>query len=179
MIDIGDYLADKVPPKLGALKLTIEQFYRPNGESTQARGVLSDVAVPSLTEVIATPEKDEEYALPFDKVKAVPHAELGLVPDDLKATLRENSAKRVRQSTEFAKLLKDIERLKERKARKKVPLNEQEFKDQLAKDDAEKLDKRTEEATPKETSAVEYKFKRNFTNNEVLQIMEDFVAAKK
>ena len=113
-------------------------------------------------------------------MKAVPHAELGLVPDDLKATLRENSAKRVRQSTEFAKLLKDIERLKERKARKKVPLNEQELKDQLKKDDAEKLDKRTEEATPKDTSAsTEYKFKRTFLNNEVLQIMEDFVAARK
>jgi carboxyl-terminal processing protease len=179
VIDIGDYLADKDPPKLGALKLTIEQFYRPNGDSTQARGVLSDVSIPSITEVIATPEKDEEYELPFDKVKPVPHAELKQVPDDLKTTLRENSAKRVRQSTEFAKLLKDIERLKDRKARKKVPLNEQEFKDQLARDDSEKLDKRTEEATPKETSAVEYKFKRTFVNNEVLQVVEDFVAAKK
>jgi len=104
---------------------------------------------------------------------------MGLVPDDLKTTLREASTKRVRQSTEFAKLLKDIERLKERKARKKVPLNEQEFKDQIARDDAEKLDKRTEEAVPKETSAVEYKFKRTFINNEVLHIMEDFVTAKK
>ena len=48
------------------------------------------------------------------------------------------------------------------------------------KDDSEKLDKRTEEATPKDTSgSPEYKFKRTFLNNEVLQIMEDFVTAKK
>jgi len=58
VIDIGDYLSEKNPPKLGALKLTIEQFYRPNGDSTQARGVVSDVVIPSITEVISTPEKD-------------------------------------------------------------------------------------------------------------------------
>jgi carboxyl-terminal processing protease len=180
VIDIGDYLADKDPPKLGALKLTIEQFYRPNGDSTQARGVVSDVAIPSLTEVIAIPEKDEEHALAFDKVKPVTYPKLNMVSDDLKAKLREQSAKRVRESADFAKLLRDVERLKERKARKKLPLNEEELKEQLKKDDAEKLDKRTEEATPKDTSAsTEYKFKRTFLNNEVLQIMEDFVTAKK
>jgi carboxyl-terminal processing protease len=180
VIDIGDYLADKAPLKLGALKLTIEQFYRPSGESTQARGVISDVAIPSLTEVIAIPEKEEEYALAFDKVKAVEYPKLNMVSDDLKAKLREQSAKRVRESPEFAKLLRDVERIKDRKARKKVPLNEEELKEQLKKDDAEKLDKRTEEATPKDTSAEpQYKFKRTFLNNEVLQIMEDFVAAKK
>lgn len=177
VLDIGDYLDVKGPaPKLGALKLTIEQFYRVNGDSTQARGVLSDVSIPSLTDVIATPEKDEEYALPFDKVKAVPHAQLNLVPEDLKANLREASAKRVRESAEFGKLLKDIERLKDRKARKKVPLNEAELREQVKRDDAEKLDKQTEEATPKDSSASpEYKFKRNYINNELLQIMEDFV----
>jgi carboxyl-terminal processing protease len=181
VLDIGDYLEAKgAPPKLGALKLTIEQFYRPNGESTQARGVVSDVTIPSLIEAIAIPEKDEEYALPFDKVKAVPHAQLNLVPEDLKTKLREQSAKRVRESAEFARLLKDVERLKERKARKKLPLNEDELKEQLKKDDSEKLDKRTEEATPKDNSGnPEYKFKRTYLNNEVLQIMEDFVTAKK
>src|SRR5262249_15645262 len=115
-----------------------------------------------------------------DKVKAVPHAQFNLVPEDLKAKLREQSAKRVRESAEFGKLLKDVERIKERKARKKVPLNEDELKEQLKREDSEKLEKRTEEATPKDTAAeTQYKFKRTYINNEVLQIMEDFVTAKK
>ena len=36
-------------PNMGALKLTIQQFYRPGGDSTQNRGVVSDVELPSLT----------------------------------------------------------------------------------------------------------------------------------
>ncbi|MCY2964208.1 MAG: S41 family peptidase [Planctomycetota bacterium] len=35
-------------PQLGAVKLTIQQFYRPNGQSTQKLGVPSDVTLPSL-----------------------------------------------------------------------------------------------------------------------------------
>lgn len=180
VIDIGDYLDEKTPPKLGALKLTIEQFYRPNGESTQARGVLSDVTLPSLSEVISTPEKDEEGALAFDKVKPVAYPKLNQVPEEVKARLREQSQKRVRESAEFAKLLRDAERLKDRKARKKLPLNEAELKEQVKRDDAEKLDKKAEEVTPKDNSgSTEYKFKRTYINNEVLQIVEDFLTAKK
>ena len=36
-------------PDTGALKLTIQQFYRPGGDSTQNRGVVSDIELPSLT----------------------------------------------------------------------------------------------------------------------------------
>src|SRR5262249_2924315 len=114
--------ADKVPP-LGAFKLTVQQFYRPNGDSTQNRGVASDVVVPSLTEYLATPEKDLEQALTFDRVKAADHEDLGLVPATLKAALQARSAERVKASKDFAKLAKEIEQLKARKARKTLPLN--------------------------------------------------------
>ena len=36
-------------PPMGALKITMQQFYRPDGDSTQNRGVLADVELPSLT----------------------------------------------------------------------------------------------------------------------------------
>src|SRR5690606_34912583 len=50
LLDLGDQLF-KIPnpPNLGALKITMQQFYRPNGDSTQKRGVLADVVLPSLT----------------------------------------------------------------------------------------------------------------------------------
>src|SRR6185295_11971288 len=37
------------PPNLGALKITMQQFYRPNGDSTQKRGVVSDLPLPFIT----------------------------------------------------------------------------------------------------------------------------------
>src|SRR5262249_10888693 len=137
VLDLGAQLRAAVPPKLGALKLTIQQFYRVNGDSTQARGVVSDVVLPSLTEHLGTAEKDMEHALPFDHVDAVDHDQLNQVSAELKARLKDRSAKRVKESAEFAKLTKEIELFKERKARKSVPLNEKELREQLNRDDAD------------------------------------------
>jgi carboxyl-terminal processing protease len=181
VVDLGDQVSRANPPKLGALKLTIQQFYRVNGDSTQGRGVVSDVVLPSLTEYLASGEKDQEYALPFDSVKAADHEDLGKVPADVKALLKERSQSRIKESADFKKLAKDIELFKERKARKKVPLNEKELREQFVRDDADKLDQKTKELTPSDAPSGEaaYKFKKNFINDEVLQIMEDFVQGKK
>ena len=51
LLDLGRQLFRIAnPPDLGALKITMQQFYRPNGDSTQKRGVLADVVLPSLTD---------------------------------------------------------------------------------------------------------------------------------
>lgn len=180
VLDIGSQLRADPPPKLGALKLTIQQFYRVNGDSTQARGVVSDVVLPSLTEALGTGEKEMEHALPFDKVKAVDHDNLNQVSAELKARLREQSERRVKESAEFAKLAKEIELFKARKARKAVPLNEAELREQLKREDADKLDEKAKALMPKDNSAEGdvYSFKRTFLNDEVLRVMEDFVKAR-
>ncbi len=181
VVDLGNQLQVRTAPKLGALKLTIQQFYRVNGDSTQARGVVSDLVLPSLSEYLASVEKDQEYALPFDQVKAADHDTLGMVPAGLTAALKERSARRVKESADFIKLAKEIELLKELKARKKLPLNEKELREQFSKDTAAKLDPNTNEASSEETPSTEtaYKFKRNFMNEEVLHIMEDLLQGEK
>jgi len=185
LIDLGEHAQEENPPKLGALKLTIQQFYRVNGDSTQDRGVAADVAVPSLTEVLAPGEKDLEHALKFDSVAAVDHEELGLVPADVKEVLKARSTQRVKNSKDFAKFVKELDQLKARKARKQVPLNEKEMKDQFTEEDAKKTDNLNIDGDPDDPAPAPksedttYKFKRNFLNNEFLQIMEDFIQGKK
>jgi carboxyl-terminal processing protease len=177
-------LANQLPPgrqaKLGALRLTIQQFYRVNGDSTQVRGVTSDVVVPSLTEALGAGEKELEHALAFDRVKAVEHEELALVSAELKALLKTRSAERVKKSAEFAKLAKEVEQFKARKERKSVSLNEQELREQMSKEDGDKAN-RLDDLLPPDPPAdgKPYKFPRTFLNNEVLQIAEDFVQGKK
>lgn len=181
VIDLGDQLAGVPPQKLGALKLTIQQFYRVDGDSTQARGVVSDVVLPTLTEVIGDGEKEQDYALPFAKVKPIDHEDLALVTPELKTLLRKRSAERIKGSKDFAKLAKEVAAFKERKARKKVTLNEKELREQLKAEGADKLDQKVNELTPSETPTGDatYKFKRNYMNDEVLDIMEDFIQGKK
>ena len=164
--------------KLGALKLTIQQFYRVNGESTQSMGVLSDIVIPSLSEYAAPKEKDSEYALEFDKIKSADHANLNLVPAELKTTLKDSSAKRINESKDFAKLANDIELLKSRKDRKSMPLNEKELRALFTKEEAEKIDQKLDDPEEKPEPGT-FKFKRNFTNNEILRITEDLVAHSK
>lgn len=185
VIDLGNQLQSDPPPKLGALKLTIQKFYRVNGDSTQNRGVTPDVILPSLTDELAPGEKDLDHALAFDRVKPADHEQLNMVPSDLKEALKTKSAERVKKSEDFAKLRKQIEQAKQRKERKAVPLNEQELRDQVGKeeknDKVEGLDLKDEDPTAPEPAAEkgEYKFKRNYFNNEVLRIMEDFMQQKK
>jgi carboxyl-terminal processing protease len=181
VLDLGSQLRGDDTPKLGALKLTIQQFYRINGDSTQNRGVASDVVVPSFTEDLAKGEKDLEHALAFDHVKPVEHEDLGKVPADLKAVLKIRSAERVKQSAEFTKLAKKNEQFKARQARKEISLNEQELREQYAREDAEKTEQKDSGLLPPEprSDATTYKFHRNFINNEILNIMEDMLQGKK
>ena len=176
VVDLADQLP-RLKAKLGALRLTFQQFYRVNGDSTQNKGVLSDIVLPSLTEYLATPEKDMDYALPFDRVNPANYDKVNRVPAELVAALKTKSAQRIKESKDFAKLAKDIERLKAIKARKKVPLSEKELKEQMTKEEADKLDKTGEDEPKSDDNA--YKFKRNFTNNEILDIMVDFLQGKK
>lgn len=180
VLDLGEQVQGNNPPKLGALKLTIQQFYRVNGDSTQNRGVMPDVILPSLTDHVATAEKDLDHAVAFDRVKPADYANAGLITAELKSSLQDRSNDRIKKSDDFAKLAKEIDLLKARKARKTMPLNEQELRQQFTQDEAEKAgDKINDPVPPEPESGAAYKFPRNFMNSEVLRIMEDFLPSRK
>lgn len=63
----------KKPSDLGALKMTIQKFYRINGGSTQFRGVTPDLVVPSMLDHLESGEQYMDYALPWDQVLPVPY----------------------------------------------------------------------------------------------------------
>ena len=56
----------------GALKLTVQKFYRVTGGSTQLRGVISDVKLPSITDNAEYGESALNYPLGYDDIKSVP-----------------------------------------------------------------------------------------------------------
>ncbi|MHB1033478.1 MAG: carboxy terminal-processing peptidase [Pirellulales bacterium] len=158
--------------KLGALKITIQQFYRPNGDSTQNRGVLADVELPSLTSQLDVGESDLDYALKFDRVPAASFNRLDLVNDAILVQLRNASAQRCGQSKDFQKVMKDIARYRIQKDRKKITLNEVKFMAERAELNADKeQDKKIEELNSTNRPVVE----RDFYFNEVLAITSDYL----
>ncbi len=180
VLDLKNQFQGADLPNLGAIKLTIQQFYRVNGDSTQSRGVAADIVLPALTEHYGVGEKELDNALAFDKVKPVDHARLGMVSDELKAVLQTRSAERIKASKDFAKLQKDIEQVKARRAKKVIPLNEEELRERFSKEDAEKADQKLDGFPPEPKSdGSPYKFQKTYVHGEVLQIMEDFLQGRK
>jgi len=173
--ELGRELFGPKGQNLGALKITMQQFFRPNGDSTQMRGVLSDIVLPSLTDNIeGISEADLDYALKFDKVPANTYSKYNQVTDEIKKRLRAQSAERVKASTEFEKLNRIISRYKEQNATKEVPLNEEKFLAQRKEIDAEReLEKQYEEqANGNKSGEV---VKRDYYFNEVLAVTIDYL----
>jgi carboxyl-terminal processing protease len=71
-------------PDIGQLKLTIGKFYRVTGSSTQHRGVVPDVILPTVIDPTEFGESSQPSALPWDSIGATEHAARqvarGLVP---------------------------------------------------------------------------------------------------
>ena len=115
----------------GALKVTISKFYRPDGASTQLRGVASDIVLPSPSDLSDVNESSLRGPLPWDAVPAVPHDQLNRVRPYL-TTLREKSHHRVSTEEKFTYLAEDVARLKKSLAEKSVSLNEAERRQEMA-----------------------------------------------
>lgn len=164
--------------KRGSLKLTINQFYRINGDSTQNRGVESDVVLPSLIDHMDLGESFMDNALAFDKVPPARHVLLNQVNSQIVSTLRENSEHRVAADPKFQQVLKDVDRYLSRKNRKTVSLNEETLRAEREDDKAAKEVEKEEEEheTKREKAPV---FAKTEYNGEILNITSDYVALLK
>jgi carboxyl-terminal processing protease len=118
----------------GALKLTVQKFYRVAGGSTQLRGVVSDIKLPSLTDNGEFGESALEHPLAYDEVEPAPIDVAAnrkpLFVDDL----RQRSANRVSQDPQFQDISDDIHRLDERLKNNRLSLNESVRRDEMAKE---------------------------------------------
>lgn len=157
------------PNTFGALKITMQQFYRPSGDSTQLRGVLADLTLPSLSDHMDVGEGDLDFAVEFDKIAESRHDRYQMASPAIKDTLRSKSQQRIDQSEDFAKRKRQIATYVEQKALKKVSLNEEKFMARRKELSAEKEDEKT-----MEEQMNKKKIERDFFMDEVLRITSDY-----
>lgn len=96
-------------PALGSIQYTIQKFYRINGGSTQRKGVVPDIIMPTGDETVETGEKFEDNALPWDSINAATYTKTG----DLKpfaADLLKAHQQRIAADPEFQYIAQDIAR---------------------------------------------------------------------
>ncbi|CAK8724991.1 C-terminal processing peptidase-1, Serine peptidase, MEROPS family S41A [Candidatus Electrothrix laxa] len=106
---------------LGALKVTIQKFYRVNGSSTQYKGVVPDVVLPSMLDYLETGEQYMDNSLPWDTVEAVSHPLWQGAHFDLERTQKQ-SRNYVAKSKRFQKIKEESLKGKKRKEETDVPV---------------------------------------------------------
>ncbi len=138
--------------KAGAIHLTIQKFYRVSGGSTQSRGVIPDISLPSIDDEMEIAESALPNALPYDEIAPAP----GASRDTLRLALPElakASAVRVALSPEWGFRRADIESYRARVKDKPLSLNEAKRRAEKAADEARDQARRKERAArgaPKE-----------------------------
>ena len=107
----------------GALKLTIQKFYRASGASTQRKGVESDIVLPTLTNYIDIGESTQLTALPYDTIATAPFTRENRIAPIL-VELKRRSEARLANDKDFVALREEITLFRKQLAEKSVSLNE-------------------------------------------------------
>ncbi len=107
---------------MGALKLTIQKFYRITGASTQFKGVKPDIIIPDPFDYGKNREQDLDHSLPWDEIPPQKYNEWKQFTYNFDE-LKKKSKKRVLKDSRFKKIIESINYLKQRKEDTKISLN--------------------------------------------------------
>jgi len=122
---------------LGTLKVTTQKFYRINGNSTQYKGVESDILLPSMFGYVKSGEKYLEYSLPWDTISPVSY-EKWQPPVPIEQ-LRQRSEKRVAQDKAFIAIKEEAKNAEKRSGETLITLT---VDDMRARKEADKRSKK-------------------------------------
>ncbi len=158
------------PKDLGALKMTIQKFYRINGGSTQLKGVKSDISVPDKYTYLDIGERDEKNPLPWDKVEPAKYTPLDIYENF--TTVVNNAKERIYSDPQFKLIDENAKWLRESRDDKTVYLAYEDYKDDILT---------REEESKKFEPISDYKSNLDFTSPkyEMPKVENDSIFAKK
>jgi len=126
--------------RYGQVKLTIAQFFRVSGSSTQHKGVVPDLAFPASVDASEYGESTYDNALPWTRIASVPHTQYGNF-GPLLPKLETRHASRIAADKEFQWWNEDVEQFRAEKAKKYISLNEAERRAEREKQDKQRVDR--------------------------------------
>ncbi|HCE09472.1 MAG TPA: tail-specific protease [Oxalobacteraceae bacterium] len=118
-----DQMAHSDKPKLGELKMTVAQFFRVNGGTTQLRGVTPDISFPTVSDTENFGESSYDNALPWTQIKAANYASAGNIASWL-PSLQSRHTLRIASDKDFQYLLEDVARINAQRKKHVLSLNE-------------------------------------------------------
>ena len=129
--------------KYGQIKLTIAKFYRVSGGSTQHKGVIPDIELPTRFNHDKIGESSQPNALLWDQISGVGHTDYKENLNEYINRLKINHNVRMSSNQDLAYYVNEINELKEKNQRKSYSLNEKKRLAEKEKDKKEKQEDKT------------------------------------
>ncbi|MDN5204858.1 carboxy terminal-processing peptidase [Fulvivirgaceae bacterium BMA10] len=126
---ISEDYADIKP--LGAIKLTLQKFYRINGGATQLKGVKPDIILPDTRSYLDIGEKEQDHPIPWDEIEPLKFRKWEKSIPDID-NLREKSIVRTTDNETFELIDESARIYKERQKDTRFSLNLKEYQDKAA-----------------------------------------------
>jgi carboxyl-terminal processing protease len=142
LVDLDRWPANEMA-RFGQVKLTIAQFFRPSGGSTQNKGIVPDIAFPASVDASEFGESKYENALPWTRIAAVPHTRYGNFAP-LLPKLEALHEARIVDDREFQWWSEDVAQFRKERAEKSVSLNEAERRAERDREQAKRKQRQAE-----------------------------------
>lgn len=135
LIDLSRFVREE--KDLGRLRLTMAQFFRVNGGSTQHRGVMPDIVFPTSRGAADHGERTLENAIPWASIAPVNHTLEGV---GTVAGLRDKHVQRVQTDPGFRFLMEQENEIIEARSRQTITLVETERRNEWKQREKARLD---------------------------------------
>ena len=119
-LNLNQTIRNKNIPDLGSIKLTIQKFYRINGDATQLKGVSSDILLPDNYMYIKTGEKEQDYPMAWDQIESTSYDSKSY---QVKKSVFETSNARVQSNETFKLIEENARRWEKQRESRKYPLS--------------------------------------------------------
>lgn len=133
-LNLNQTIRNKNIPDLGSIKLTIQKFYRINGDATQLKGVSSDILLPDNYMYIKTGEKEQDYPMAWDQIESASYDSKSY---QVKKSVFETSNARVQSNETFKLIEENARRWEKQRESRKYPLSVAKYALQEEKQKAE------------------------------------------
>lgn len=135
IIDLEKFINDP-GNEVGQLKLTFQKFYRVTGSSTQHKGVIPDIQLPTALDPEQFGESSSKSALPWDEIRGTRYQKTPIINDRVLAGLNKAYTERLKSDPGLTRLVNETAEAKKNLSATKVSLNEAIRKKEM--DEAEK-----------------------------------------
>ena len=123
VIDLGKFINDP-GNEVGQLKLTFQKFYRVTGSSTQHRGVMPDIKLPTALDPQQFGESSQPSALPWDEIRGTLYQKTPLVNNRVIAELNKSYSNRLKTDPTLGRFLDSTAVAKKNMKDTRISLNE-------------------------------------------------------